>query len=72
MLFGAVQRAELSTVTIIWNTMIEARHLVGDTDDTTGRAGSGVASLERLLVVALSKVVSATVDNDSSLKKMLA
>lgn len=46
--------------------------LVGDTDDTTGRAGSGVASLQRLLVAALSKVVSATVDDDSSLLDVLA
>lgn len=52
--------------------MIETRHLVGDTNDTTGRAGSGVASLERLLVAALSKVVGATVDDDSSLGTLLA
>lgn len=41
--------------------------LVGDTDDTTGRAGTSVASLERLLAVTLTEVVSASVDDDGSL-----
>lgn len=52
--------------------MTEARCLVGDTNNTTGRAGTGVASLQRLLVVTLSEVIGATVDDDSSLWTVLA
>lgn len=52
--------------------MTEASCLVGDTNDTAGRAGTGVASLQRLLVAALSKVIGATVDDDSSLWTGLA
>lgn len=52
--------------------MTETRCLVGDTNDTAGRAGTGVASLQRLLVATLSKVISATVDDDSSLWAVLA
>lgn len=51
--------------------MTEARCLVGNTNDTAGRAGTGVASLQRLLVAALSKVIGATVDDDSSLWTVL-
>lgn len=52
--------------------MTEASCLVGDTNDTAGRAGTGVASLQRLLVATLSKVIGATVDDDSSLWTGLA
>lgn len=47
--------------------MKKTRCSVGDTNDTAGRAGTGVASLQRLLVATLSKVIGATVDDDSSL-----
>lgn len=47
--------------------MTETRCLVGDTNNTAGRAGTSVASLQRLLVATLSKVIGATVDNNSSL-----
>lgn len=42
------------------------RFLVGDANDTAGRAGAGVASLEGLLVAALAEVVGAGVDNDGA------
>jgi hypothetical protein len=40
--------------------------LVGDTNNTTGRSGTSVTSLERLLGVALAKVVGTGVDNNGS------
>lgn len=43
--------------------------LVGDSNNTAGRAGTSVASLEGLLVVALAKVVSASVDNNCALQE---
>lgn len=52
--------------------MTETRGLVGDTNDTASRAGTGVASLQRLLIATLSEVISATVDDDSSLRTVLA
>lgn len=52
--------------------MKKTRGLVGDTNDTASRAGTGVASLQRLLVATLSEVISATVDDDSSLWTVLA
>lgn len=52
--------------------MTKTRGLVGDTNDTASRAGTGVASLQRLLVATLSEVISATVDDDSSLWTVLA
>ena len=42
-------------------------YLLGDADDTAGRAGTSVASLEGLLVSTLAKVVSAAVNDDGSL-----
>lgn len=41
-------------------------NLVGDADDTAGRTGASVSSLEGLLVVALAEVVGAAVRNDGT------
>jgi hypothetical protein len=41
-------------------------HLRRDTNDTASGTGTGVASLEGLLVVALAEIVSAGVDNDGT------
>lgn len=42
--------------------------LDGDSDNTAGRAGTSVASLEGLLGVALAKIVSASVDDNCALQ----
>ena len=44
-------------------------YLLGDADDTAGRSGTSVASLEGLLVSTLAKVVSAGVNDDGSLSR---
>jgi hypothetical protein len=40
--------------------------LVGDTDDTAGRSGTSVASLEGLLALSLAKVIGAGMCNNST------
>lgn len=40
--------------------------LVGDTNDTASRAGTGVASLQTLLVATLAQVVGAGVDDNGA------
>merc|ERR1712159_327700 len=45
---------------------ISSDSLSRDTNDATGRTGTGVASLEGLLVVALAEVVSAGVHDNSA------
>ena len=42
--------------------------LVGDTNDTAGRAGTSVAGLLRLGMVGLAEVVGAGVDDDGALR----
>jgi hypothetical protein len=45
--------------------------LLGNTNDTASRAGASVASLLALLVLALSKVIGAGVDDNSAAKNAL-
>lgn len=42
--------------------------LVGDANDTAGRTGAGVASLEGFLVATLAEIVGAGVDDDGALE----
>lgn len=46
---------------------ITTRSLLGNADDSASGTGSGVASLERLLVPSLAEVVGAGVDDDGAL-----
>lgn len=48
---------------------MRCEYLVGDTNDTAGRAGTSVTGLLGLLVSALAEVVGAGVDNDGALFK---
>lgn len=47
-------------------------NLVGDANNTAGRASTSIASLERLLVSTLAKIIGAGVDNNSTLYNKLA
>lgn len=47
-------------------------NLVGDTNNTAGRAGTSIASLERLVVSTLAKIISTRVNDNSTLYKQLA
>jgi len=47
-------------------TSKDQKYLVGDANDTAGRARAGVAGLQRLLVTALAKIIRAAVDDNSA------
>ena len=51
---------------------MSALHLLGDTDDATGRTRTRVTSLLALVIAALAQIVGTSVDDDCTLDRTVS